>query len=619
MSYNMQELSFTRTTAGKITVLTSIIGIVVFAAVFLLNLGTQELQRVEAQSLATTTLTVLNTPPQWTIDAQEQFESSTSTPTNSGTQVSWVATATDPSNQPYFLLLCDTAAAPTATSATSTLGTNPPRCNTGSTRWAVSTSTVSGTQARAATTTLESFAEQNTWYAWICDDDFILPRCNSLSKQGTGTSSSPFFVNHRPIISSFTNNSPTLPGAVVTFSSSSSDPDIVTTADQLRLFVCSTNSFSTTTQSCTASTLATSSLQASNPSGNYTIPIPFIDQNYNAYGFIVDEHGHAANPQGGLSAFTVANATSTINPGDIVLNGTSTMILTVAAGQTTGFTLDFTVNDNNSCINSASTSEIINYQASVFRTTIGSSTCTPGASFNPNNCYPSGVGTSTWNLSCTASTTSCTGATDTTRVYNCTFPLWYVADPTDGTATTSLHFATDWSAAVSAVDDDNATSSFTMGSIGKELQSFLAFTLDTLAIPYGQLEPGNFTPTLTASTSFRATGNIGLDQRLSGEAMCNTYTSAVKCPNSATSTISEREQVFATSTVGYGVASTSGNVLSSTTPAFLDLNVPKSTSTSVQASARTFWGINVPISITFSGSYTGENTFIGVASNPLQW
>ncbi len=617
----MQELSFTRTTAGKITVLTSIVGVAVFAAVFLFNLGAQELQKVEAQSLATTTLTVLNTPPQWTVDAQEQLGSSTSTPTNSGTQVSWVATATDPSNQPYFLLLCDTANTPTATSATTTLGTNPPRCSATSTvRWAVSTSTVSGQQARAATTTLESFAEQNTWYAWICDDDFILPRCNSLSKQGTGTTSSPFLVNHRPRISSFTNDSPTLPGAVVTFSSSSSDPDVVSSPDRIQLFVCSTNSFSTTTQTCNATTIATSSLLTNNASSSYTIPIPYVDQNYNAFGFILDEHGHDANPQGGLSAFTVANATSTINPGDITLNGTSTLILTVDAGQTTGFTLDFTVNDNNSCLNSASTTEIINYQASVFRTTIGSSTCNANGTFNANNCYPSGVGTSTWNLSCTASSTSCTGTSDTTKLYNCTFPLWYVADPTDGSATTSIHFATDWSAAVSAVDDDFATSSFTTGSIGKELQAFLAFALDTLAIPYGQLEPGNFTPTLTASTSFRATGNIGLDQRLSGEAMCNTYTTAVNCPNSATSTIPEYEQVFATSTVGYGAASTSGNVLSSSSPGvFLDLNVPKSTSTSVQATARTYWGINVPISITFSGSYTGENTFIGVASNPLQW
>ena len=59
MSYNMQEFPKYLHTAGKITVLTSLIGVVVFAFVFLLNLGAQELQQVEAQGIATTSITVL--------------------------------------------------------------------------------------------------------------------------------------------------------------------------------------------------------------------------------------------------------------------------------------------------------------------------------------------------------------------------------------------------------------------------------------------------------------------------------------------------------------------------------------------------------------------------------
>jgi hypothetical protein len=309
-----------------------------------------------------------------------------------------------------------------------------------------------------------------------------------------------------------------------------------------------------------------------------------------------------------------------VNPGQVNINGGLDLVLSVPEGQTTGFTLQFELTDNNSCQTATSSAELTDYELALFRTTVGTSTCTTASSsYNPNNCYPSEIATTTWNLSCTASSTSCTGPTDTTQIFNCSFPLWYVADPTSGGATNTVHFATDWSAAIRGIDDDGATSSYTIGTTGRELLAFLAYSLDTLAIPYGSLEPGNRTDPLVATTSFSATGNVGLDQRLSGEAMCNTYTTAVKCQPSATSTIPENKQVFATSSITYLSASTSSTTLSSTTQKLFDLNVPKSTSTVVQQSRNTFWGIEVPASITFSGLYTGENTFIGVVSDPSQW
>ncbi len=618
----MHELSFTRTTAGKITILTSVAGIVIFAALFLINFGAQELQKVEAQGTATTTLTVLNTPPQWDVLAEEQYGSSTTTPTNSTTDVSWVAWATDPSNQPYFLLLCNTSNPPTASSASGygNLGSAPPSCSATSTRWAVSASTTSGQRARAATTTTEAMVESNSWWAWVCDDDPVLPRCNAASSQGSGTTSSPFLVNHRPVISSFTNNSPTLPGASVLFTSSSSDPDIVSAPDTVKLFVCSTNAFSTTTQSCTATTLATSTFVASNATGSYPITIPTQDQNYNAFGFIVDNHGHDASPQGGNSQITVSNASPTVVTSQVILNGGNSLVLTGQATQTTGFTLQFELSDNNSCLTSTSSAEMTGYQLAVFRTTIGTTTCNTGsAAYNPNNCYPSGASASTWNLSCTSSSTSCTGSSDLTQVFNCTFPLWYVADPTDGGATNTVHFATNWSAAIRGSDNNGATSSYSVGDFPQELNSLLAYSLGTVAIPYGSLEPGQMTDPLVASTSFRATGNVGLDQTLSGQSMCNYYTTAVHCNNSGTSTIAETNQVFATSSVAYNTASSAGNALASSTYKNLELNVLKSTATNTQEFKYTYWGISVPSTITYSGLYTGENTFIGVVGEPAEW
>ncbi len=617
----MSSLPIHLHTAGKITVLTSLVGVAVFMAMFMLNLGADELQRVEAQSTATTSITVLNTPPQWIVDAEEEIGSSTSTPTNSGSVVSWVATAADSNDAPYFLLICDTSATPTANAAASylVLGTEPPECASGI-QWAVSTATPSNTEARAATTTREALPESNNWYAWVCDDDPVLPRCNNVFKQGTGTTSSPFYVNHRPEFTAFVDNSPALPGQPVTFTATASDDDVVTSPDTVRLIVCSTNVFNTATDTCGATTLATSSLAASNPSGVYTIVIPTRDANYGAFGFVVDNHGHEA--QGGAhgtdSVLTVGNAAPYVNSGDITLNGGTDIVLTVPAGQTTGFTMSFLASDNNSCRTITDTNEIVDWEISVSRTNIATSSCDQAGDYNANYCYTSTVPTTTWNISCTASTTSCTGATDLNVLYNCTFPLWYIADPTDGGATNTPQFNTNWSASVAPIDDDGAQGVLSRGSIGQELASFLYFTLDTLAIAYGELEPGQFTDPLVATTTIRATGNVALDQLLSGESMCPTYTSSVTCPVSSTSTIDVSNQVYGTSSVTYTAAQGAGNILDELTNE-LELNVPKSTSTLTQSAGVTYWGIAVPGTITLAGAYTGENTFFGVVAEVADW
>ncbi len=165
------------------------------------------------------------------------------------------------------------------------------------------------------------------------------------------------------------------------------------------------------------------------------------------------------------------------------------------------------------------------------------------------------------------------------------------------------------------IDDDGAVGTSTEGTIGVEVRSFLAFALNTLSIPYGALEPGQQTDPLNATTTVSATGNVGVDKDVTGESMCTSYTGATPCAPSATSTIPESEQVFGTSTVTYA----QGTPISSTTPTFVDINVPKSTATSTQADADAYWGIRVPSSITFAGLYTGENTFTARVSSSSQW
>jgi hypothetical protein len=633
MLYNKNQMPRYVETAGKITILTALSGVLIFAFIFLLNIGKTELQKVEAQSsgTATTTLTVLNTPPEWVagLEGQEEFGSSTTTPTNSGDQVSWVGTAIDSNGAPYFMIICEGSATPTPTQSTTTLGTAPPRCSSG-VQWAVSTATPSGSRARAATTTNETtFAESNVWYAWACDDDPVSAECSTTFSQGVNaTNSSPFNVNRRPVFTAFGNNGPRDPGTTITFLSTSSDLDIVGSDDLLYLIVCETSAYSTTTNSCLGNTVASSSISAttSNATTSRILASIMQDANYPAFPFIYDEHGHEASggAQGVNVQYTVSNVAPTVAGGTISLNGGNNITLSVPGGETTGFTLSFIVADANSCdaVGGGAADEVTGYVASVFRSGIGTSTCNGSAgSYNANNCYPSGVPLSVWNLACTASSTSCTGATDDTIQFNCSFPLWFIADPTNGTSTETNFFNNVWSAGVAGVDNNNATGSMATSTSGVELISLVAIDLLTELIAYDQLEPGDAMTNLTASTSMLVLGNTGLNQLLGGDSMCGTYSPTNPCPNNASSTASStiRQDNQRYSTTSNQVFGLGAQLQPTSTPATLQIRIPKPTSTSTPTQGITYWGISVPSTISLAGSYTGQNTFTGAVSSPAFW
>ena len=613
-----------QTTAGKITITTIISGVFIFACVFLFDIGRQAWQTAEAQT-ATTTLTVRNIPPVWTagLEARELTETATNTPLNTGEVMEWTARATN--NLDYYLLICDTDTFPNENPGA------PPSCDGGN-QWAISGPTASGEDAIASTTTSESapFGESNDWYGWICDADPIDPRCNATFYQGptvgaTPENSSPFVLNFRPVLTSANNNGPTEPGDTITWSSVSTDPDILRGGDELVLHVCTTNSFSN--GSCDADTLATTSgIVTSDATASYEIPIPSIAFTYEAYVFLVDEFDHLALNTI-QSDFDVANATPTVLPSSVILNNGDPIILTEAADLTSGFTLEFEVSDANTCIAVDGTgtslgagSQFTDTVVSVFREAVGSSTCDGTAGpYDPNNCYTSAVA-GEWNLSCTASTTTCTDSgqstTDMTMLYECEFDLWYVADPTDSSLATDVQFPDqDWFAAVSVVDVENATSSFTQGSSGVVVQRFLSFNLATAEIPYGLLELGENTGSLIATTTIVATGNTGVNQNVQGTDMCTDFSIGDPCPVSATSTIPVAQQQFGlSSATAYG----SGTSLA-LTDQLVTLQVPKSTATTTQEEGDIYWGIEVPSSITLAGSYTGQNSFVAVASQATSW
>jgi hypothetical protein len=140
---------------------------------------------------------------------------------------------------------------------------------------------------------------------------------------------------------------------------------------------------------------------------------------------------------------------------------------------------------------------------------------------------------------------------------------------------------------------------------------FLSFRAAGSPIAYGSLEPGQNNPTHTASTTIFATGNTGIDQYLSGDAMCVGYPSP--CTGNATSTIYVSYQHYS---LIEGDLYADGSQLSTTTsPDLVDVVVPKTTATSSPESDDTFWAIAVPSTITYAGDYLGRN-YIDAAVSP---
>ena len=618
-------------TAGKITITMALAGTFILLLVFLLDIGKKDFTQVSAQT-ATTSVQVLNFPPAWVDLAYEVQNSSTTNPINSGQQVTWRGTAEDQDGgvAPYFLLLCSNSTPPQANSASSTadLGTAPPQCVSG-TQWAVSAATPSGEEAEVSVTTTESnpFGESNNWYAWVCDDDPVNPRCNDTFSQGDARGASPFVVNRRPVLTSVSNNGPTLPGQTITFTSVSSDPDILRGADNLVLHVCSTNSFTNAT--CDGETLATtSSAMTTNATASFEITIPTQNREYDAFVFLVDEFDHVAN-NNFQSNYTVANATPEVVASSISINGGNDITLLNAGTTTPGYLLEFTVTDNNSCValdpgdptqELAPGSEFADVFVSLYRSGVGfsgSTACRPlGTSrSDANNCYQS-LNTS-WNIACQQVENSCTDNTDVSTDYTCTFELAHIADPTDGATTTEVQFPDEnWRAAVAVVDIGNATSTPVEGDTGVEMIRLLAFDLATPSIPYPALEPGQQSD-IEAATNILATGNVGINPDLQGSDMCVDFSPGSPCAVSATSTIPADQQRFAASTGPY----TSGNAisLSSTVSQVLELNIPKTTSLTTLANGNVYWGIAIPSTITQSGAYTGQNEFAVVQSDATNW
>lgn len=539
-----------------------------------------KVDQVQADSV-TTSVTVGNSAPAFSVAPAESVASTVTSPTNVGSSVTFTATGTDGNSENYYLAIC-------STDAVTAVNGGAPTCNVAT--WCVSSSTASGVQATCSYTTLVGNAETNAWYAFICDGNASSASCTAVGNQGTGDSGSPFEVNHAPSFTVYAQDGPKNPGQDVIFTSTASDADTSNVADTVKLIVCKTTGISAGDCDGGASDRwCTSSLGASNPTCTYSLPTPTADAAYNAYGYVVDSHNFGATSatQGSNEAYTVNNIAPVVSA--VTLNAGAAIDLT--EGTTTGVVLGATVTDNNGCSGGELTS-VLGY---AYRSDLAFAGCDTVGEANSNHCYAE--------VTCSVSGASCTGATDASANYECTANIQYYADPTD---TATQYPSSTWLSTIKATDDDTLTHN-TQVAAGVELNSLTALDI-TASIAFGALDVTEKNDPLDKITTVTPTGNVGLDTELSGPAnMCTDYPTC----SGTTIGVSYIKYALATTT-----AYASGTSLS-TTPTEVELNVAKAI-TGSPTTKNIWWGIEIP-SGTVPGSYTGANTVGAYKGETANW
>lgn len=607
MSLNLQRIS----RAGKITVATGIftvLTIIIFSTIGVVS------STADAKS-ATSTVKVLNTPPQFHSDVAEVIASATNTPTLYGNNVVFTVQANDSSNNGMYLLVCKTGGAPTASSSTA------PTCaGGGGNLIAVTDAPFVGTyptvNTMIATTSVpinDAVNETQNWYAFLCDNDNRTPRC-SISNQGTpaADNASPYYINHPHNFSALTQDGPTAPGATMTFTSTVSETmhvDVVGPADTVKLFLCRAQDFNGTACGVGGTWASSTVSVASNATAALSFASPYQDGIYLGYGYVIDSHNAEAvgAKESAVISFSVSNVAPLVTASSITFTP-SLLVVTNPMGSTTGFTMSFTTTDANSCIATTSAPEMQSVRVQIGRNSLFGTTCKESDPFNPNNCYNSDVATTTWNLVCTQNVGTCGGPSDPSVVWDCTFPLWSTADPTDaGTPWTGDN----WNARVSTTDNNGLAGTSTIDAPVRyaTVQSYPYIELGSNTIDFGEFEPGQAPPDLGTGAAgsilgVQSQGNTAFDLNMQTSDMCPNYNSGCTGDEN-TDTIFGARQHYASTTYPYWSAS-SATGSTSTLQAF-EINVKKPTATNTPSTRNIHWGILVPATITISGDYKGVN------------
>lgn len=510
---------------------------------------------------------IVNSPPQFVNTPRESVISSATNPTNAGDDITFETTATDADGEDYYLIVCSQ---PGAIPNDGIAGE--PTCAAGNI-YCSSSATTTGVEATCEHATTSGDPQSNDWYASICD----LEICIDYEPELSLDEETPFIVNHAP---NFTANGATAnanPGGTITFTTTASDPNTVGTNDTVKLFICSTNS--ATSSGCAATTYCSAGLTASNPTCNYNIPSVNAPGINNYYAFIYDNHNMAAasSRSGTFSVNNVAPVVTNVAT-DI---GSSTLTLTESSN--TDVVLTATITDNNSCQN------ILDYKALAFLMEEAPA-CEDEeeGNYDPEQCVSNTA------VNCSISSGNlCTGPTDPSMDIECTIAFPHYSEAT----VSGSRFAADiWWIGAKAYDTGTAGENH----VEVEIDMLAALNV-TSSINYGSLNANQNTGATNQSTIISPTGNVGLDVEISGTNMIN-----------GANTIPVGNQRYSTSTFTYP----SGTALSSS-PANVEVNIPKPTPSLIPF-ASVYWGLGTP-AIIAAGTYSGTNYITGVVGETAQW
>jgi len=268
----------------------------------------------------------------------------------------------------------------------------------------------------------------------------------------------------------------------------------------------------------------------------------------------------------------VARLSLTFDPviTDTTLNGGQ--LISLIPGTTTAVYATSTITDGNGF------SDLVFATSTIYRSGVaGGASCVP----DNNNCY----------VSTTANSCQFTNCVGTTCTLECRADIYFHADPTDA----GLYEGQEWFAFVE-VEDASGGYDFD-SSIGVDVSTLRAIDVQGM-IDYGALPVNADTGSYNASTTVLNLGNVQVSIEIQGTDLTDGNDSFIPA----------QQQKFATSTFTYSACGASCNLLSSTTPTAMDMNLGKPTVDNPPVTDDVYWGIAVPIGVN-SVPHQGMNIF----------
>lgn len=544
-----------------------------------------------ANAVTDKTYSVTNVAP--VLSAGSDGGSSSTTPTNVGSDVAFTGTADDNNGDQYWLIACPSA----ASGATNTNG-NAPTC-VGATAYCVDDAHVARTTQGACNyTTLIGNPTSSDWELYVCDDNAGTSACSLTAY----TTNSPFETNHAPSIGTIYTAASTPTGADTTIDPGNGTTGVVyfqsatvtdSDSDTVDMFVCddATTAFDASgSGACTGGNILCSvtgvaSGAAANCNNTNLAPVPTAHGTPQVHIYLRDNNNAAANH----FANAVSNKNYTVTDvaptqGTMTFTNTTPIVgatsLSPNAESSYNQAFKATLTDNNGYADITST--------------VGAIYLSGDATLNA-----SGQCSTSTELNCYNAAANCTltMASSTTTVADCgqaanLITTWYNIKPSSS-----------WKARLSAVTD-LGTTTFSSNEGSFTVNALNALGVNETDIDYGSLGVGGTSAYKT--TTIKNVGNIITDALINGDLMCTNY------PTCSASTIARAQQhwdetnSFTWGTGDYALIQTVTGTTEATGCTNRTIAV-----TSAHATPNTsaiYWKLQIP-GTQATGSYTGKNYF----------